>query len=280
MSKISIQKYAVTLKLNRRMLGTNPIGLDVMDKHILDRQRKLIADNSTINRALNKYLDAKQISKEKGELELSALRLKVEELLGRELSELEYDTLKAGDLKKFKEMKETLSELDEKGITCFFRDPAGESDKNGRYPIAIGSHMILGFMKAAGEAITRSNTAKKGTILRSTAYTHSIINQHVNVWPELIPSSSDVLRNEKGEIEHLQRPLRAKTAQGERISLAKSEVLPEGTEFSFTLEILENSPLEESHMKEIFSYGALKGLGQWRNAGFGQFHVVSFEKVS
>lgn len=272
---IKTTTYQVKIALLKSMLGTNPNNLNVMDQHIIDRQRKLIAENSNVNKAINKYLDAKQISEEKGELELVALRKRVEELLGRELSTEEYDTLKEGDLKKFSDLKETITELDEKGITCFFRNPY----ENTNPSVCIGSHMIMGFLKAGSEAITRTRPKKNATILQSASFTTSIINQHVSVRPEFINASNDVLRNEDGSIKHLQRSLRAQTAQGPRISLAKSEVLPPETIFSFAIEVLEDSPLKQEHIEEILSYGRMKGLGQWRNADYGQFKVIEFQKL-
>jgi hypothetical protein len=143
--EIKLVKYNVKIGLLKDMLGTNPNGLDVMDQHIIDRQRKLIAENSTVNKAINKYLDAKSISEERGALELKSLRIRVEELMGRELTQEEFETLKEGDLQKFKDLKETLEELDGKGITCFFRD--AELNDEGRSKVCIGNHMIMGFLK-------------------------------------------------------------------------------------------------------------------------------------
>lgn len=68
-----------------------------------------------------------------------------------------------------------------------------------------------------------------------------------------------------------QRPLRASTAQGERISLANSEVAPEGTTIEFTVKCLVDDDIET--VKEWLEYGIFKGLGQWRNSGKGRFTV-------
>jgi hypothetical protein len=269
---IKLKNYKIKIKLTREMLGTNPIGLDVMDKHIIDRQRKLISENSKINKAVNKYLQAKQISKERGDLELSALRTTVEEMVGFELSEDQFEILKEGNTKKLKSLKETMKELEDKGITCFLRNP--ETHK-----VCIGSHMILGFLKAATESISRTLPRKNGTIMNSCSYTTSIINQHINIYPDLIESSLDIKRDDKWTPIYNQRSLRAMTAQGPRISLAKSEVLPKGSEFDFTLQIMDDSPIKKEHIEKMLSYGSLKGLGQWRNVGHGQFEVVSFVEL-
>lgn len=264
--------YNVKLRLLNDMLGTNPIDLNVMDKHILDRQRKLIAENSKINKAVNKYLEAKDISIEQGEVELSALKGKIEEIIGREVTDEEFAGLKQGDLKKIATLKETIEELDQKGITCFLREP-----NTGK--ICIGSHMIIGFLKAAGEAISRTMTAKKETMLASSSYTSKIINQHLSVKPALIVASEDIKRTFDGTPDYLQRSLRAMTAQGPRISLAKSEVLPAGTVFEFDVLVMENSPMKEEILSALFEYGKMKGLGQWRNSDYGQFEVIAFDRA-
>lgn len=277
---IIYKRIKVTLELLKQQLGTNPVELDVMDKHILDRQRKLIAEQSNINKAINKYLKAKQISVEKGEAELIALARMIEELMGRDLEPEEYEGLKLGKFKTFEDLKETMMELEKKGITCFFRDAEGRP--------CIGNHMILGYLKAAAERLCRNTPAKKGAVLSSLTHTVSMINQYVSVEPDFIPASLDLVRDEEGKPKYLQRSLRAKTAQGPRISLAKSELLPAGTRFDFELEIegrrveekgklIDNFAIEPKHLYEMFKAGRGKGLGQWRNVGNGKFEIIKME---
>lgn len=78
-----------------------------------------------------------------------------------------------------------------------------------------------------------------------------------------------------GKIESCQRPLRAQTAQGERIALANSESAPAGTTLEFEITALDKSL--DSVIKEWLEYGKLRGLGQWRNSGRGRF---TFEYLS
>ena len=66
-----------------------------------------------------------------------------------------------------------------------------------------------------------------------------------------------------------QRPLRASTAQGERIALANSEVCPEGTSCEF--EVLCMVDEDAAMLLEWLEYGKYKGIGQWRNSGKGRF---------
>lgn len=68
----------------------------------------------------------------------------------------------------------------------------------------------------------------------------------------------------------IQRPLRASTAQGERVALASSESVPAGSWIQFDITILDESVY--SGVIECLDYGKLRGLGQWRNSGAGIFH--------
>jgi hypothetical protein len=271
--KFGLETYKVKIALRKEMLGTNPLDPNVLDRHIIERQRKLIADKSPINKAINKYLDAKDISDDRCKLELDALRSTIENTLGHSISDDEFEILKEGDSKKINSLKESFSELESKGVTVFLR----ALDNNNQ--VVIGSHMILGFLKAAAEGIGSTVAKKPGKIFHSIAYTQGVINQHVSIEPDLIPASQDIKRHDDETPYYLQRSLRAKTAQGPRISLAKSEVLEAGTVFDFEIQVLKNSPLKENHIEQLLNFGQLKGLGQWRNAKFGQFEVIEFGKL-
>lgn len=66
-----------------------------------------------------------------------------------------------------------------------------------------------------------------------------------------------------------QRPLRAQTPQGERISLAMSEEIPSGAEIEFTITCLCDTHIKA--VREWLDYGKYSGIGQWRNSGKGRF---------
>lgn len=72
-----------------------------------------------------------------------------------------------------------------------------------------------------------------------------------------------------GECGDCQRPLRAQTAQGERVSLASSETVPAGSTLEFSIVCLDPSHFKA--VEEWLDYGQLRGLGQWRNSGKGRF---------
>jgi hypothetical protein len=57
---------------------------------------------------------------------------------------------------------------------------------------------------------------------------------------------------------------------GERVALARSDYVSAGTELKFTLRIVPG-PVKRKVIETILEYGAMKGLGQNRNSGYGRF---------
>ena len=150
----------------------------------------------------------------------------------------------------------------EKGKTVFPRNEAGE-------PIFY-DYQVKGFFKDACGMRRRvggkdEKTGKKKAANLSgklTAY-KSVIDGLIFVQPRMIPIQVN------GEIRDCQRPLRAQTMQGERVSLANSEEIPEGSSAEFEVVCLEKD--HEAVVQEWLDYGILRGIGQWRNSGKGRF---------
>lgn len=72
-----------------------------------------------------------------------------------------------------------------------------------------------------------------------------------------------------GGVGDCQRPLRAQTAQGERVTLASSDTVPAGATIEFFVCL--KSAAHEEAIREWLDYGEDRGLGQWRNSGKGTF---------
>ncbi len=144
--------------------------------------------------------------------------------------------------------EETLPEMLEKGTTAFHR-------LDGQ-PIYY-DYMVKGFLKEAGLVFNGTHGVRA---LRSK------IDNLVFVLPRRIPLQLPL----GSEASFLERPLRALTAQGPRVSLARSETLPAGTSFACMVQVL-GGPISEPVLRELLDYGQFKGFGQWRNAGFGRF---------
>ena len=149
----------------------------------------------------------------------------------------------------------------DKGMTVFPRNEKGE-------PV-LYDYQVKGFFKDScgmlGRIGGKSETGKKKAVNDSgkiTAY-KKVIDGLIFVEPRMIPLKFD------GEIGDCQRPLRAQTAQGERVSLANSEEIPAGATCEFEVLCMDDS--HEKAVLEWLDYGALRGIGQWRNSGKGRF---------
>jgi hypothetical protein len=72
----------------------------------------------------------------------------------------------------------------------------------------------------------------------------------------------------------LRRPLRAMTMRGPRVTLVESELLNQGRRIQFELLALPHPEITTALLRTLLDYGQLRGLGQWRNGGWGRFVVV------
>ncbi len=139
----------------------------------------------------------------------------------------------------------------EKNMTVFPRDENGNP--------FLYDYQIKGFFKDSCAALKKIPGSKCSLI---RAYKKEI-DGLLFVSPRKIPI------NLSGPVTICERPLRAQTAQGERIALSSSEEAPAGS--TIELEILcMTKPLYDMAM-ECLEYGKLRGIGQWRNSGRGRF---------
>lgn len=125
----------------------------------------------------------------------------------------------------------------------------------------IYDYQIKGFFKDSCSALSRVPDSKSAKLKAHK----KIIDGTIFVFPRKIA----YVLPDGGKVASCQRPLRAQTAQGERVALANSETVPEGTTITFEIHILNDS--HESVVREWLDYGMLRGLGQWRNSGKGRF---------
>ena len=145
----------------------------------------------------------------------------------------------------------------EKGMTVF---PRTEDGRPFFY-----DYQIKGFFKDSC-----------GGLRKVTGSESSKIKAHKKEIDKLIfPQPSQIPISFDGEIGKCERPLRASTAQGERISLACSEQIPAGATCEFDVVLLSDS--HEKALREWLDYGCLSGIGQWRNSGMGSF---SWEEIT
>ena len=153
----------------------------------------------------------------------------------------------------------------EKGMTVFPRDEDGNP--------FVYDYQIKGFFKDSCGALSRltgkdPETGKKAKAVnesgKMTAYKKVIDGL---IFPK--PRQIVIQMPEGAEITYCQRPLRAQTAQGERVALAISEEVPAGSVMEFDVVCLDDKHVPA--VLEWLDYGQLRGLGQWRNSGKGRF---------
>lgn len=139
----------------------------------------------------------------------------------------------------------------EKGMTVFPRMEDGTP--------FLYDYQIKGFFKDTCGGLRKVEGTKSSKI---KAYKKEI-DKLIFPEPRCIPFQFD------GEITECQRPLRAQTMQGERVSLAMSEQIPAGATVEFTVVCLCDD--HEKAVREWLDYGKYSGIGQWRNSGKGRF---------
>ncbi len=123
----------------------------------------------------------------------------------------------------------------------------------------IWDYQIKGFLKDACSMLRRVKDTKSSKL---TAYKKVIDGL-------IFPGPRKIFIDVVGDISWCERPLRAQTAQGERIALARSESVPAGSSLTFDITCLADKYIKL--VEEWLDYGSLRGLGQWRNSGKGRF---------
>lgn len=152
--------------------------------------------------------------------------------------------------------------------------PAGEQEKTGwsvfhedENGLFMFDYQVRGFIKSAAEAVT-GNKGTEGLV----AY-KSKIDKWLFVTPRRIyyraPEGAHI--TEKHGV--LERPLRAMTMQGPRVSLKRSDLIKPGSYIEATINVLPlgDSSFMKERLEDWFWYGQWQGLGEWRSGSYGRF---------
>lgn len=149
--------------------------------------------------------------------------------------------------------------LDEKGLTVF--------NRNQQDQLCLMGYQIKGFLKGALTALK---------VQCKIAAAKGKIDNLIFVEPRYIPLIKDG-QPIRDEDDILERPLRAQTMQGERVTLAASELVEDPWEITIEMTLIPNGGTAKSEaltwdaIEAALDYGAYHGLGQWRNADYGRF---------
>jgi len=150
---------------------------------------------------------------------------------------------------------ETVQEAEEKGWTGFHGDEKG---------LFIYSYMILGFLKNSLQVLMENKAVNKIPAYKKWMDSLVFIDPRRLYFGKTEPDGN------------LERPLRAMTAKGPRVTVTRSDYISEGQTIEFEINILKNSKgIDHKLMKKLLEYGKFQGLGQWRGSGrYGQFDCV------
>lgn len=149
--------------------------------------------------------------------------------------------------------------------------PSGEREQTGwsvfhedQQGLLIFDYMVRGVFKAAAEAVTGTQGL--------SAY-RSKIDKWLFVMPRRIYLTRDNQNIMKAD-DVFERPIRAMTPQGPRVSLKRSDCLNEGFNLECKLHVmpLGRRELNETRLRSWLDYGQWgSGFGEWRSGGFGRF---------
>ncbi len=150
---------------------------------------------------------------------------------------------------------ETIQETEERGWTGFHSDEKG---------LFLYDYSIKGFFKET------ANVLKDGLNEKNVK---SKLDNLFFIFPRRVPI---LLGGGEQALEPhgvLERPLRAMTMQGPRVTLARSDYVRAGCGVKFTIKFIESPALKkmDALIEECLKYGELKGLGQFRNGSYGRF---------
>jgi hypothetical protein len=147
----------------------------------------------------------------------------------------------------------TVQEIEEKGWTGFHQDEDGPF---------LYDYAVKGHLKESARTLKQFGALKQ---------LQDKFTRYVFVTPRKIRLPEVAGYNE--------RPLRALTAQGPRVTLVRSDYVDAGTEITFGVTIIEVGGIKLACLKEVLAYGQFLGLGQWRSGGWGRFEVVSIDEA-
>ena len=166
---------------------------------------------------------------------------------------------------------------DEESKMTVFHNDLGKTTEEGTpgKGVFLYDYQVQGFYKEAAEVLVS---------LHGILQPRSKLDNFLMVTPRRVYITDDqgvVLTRPDGTLE---RPLKAMTMQGPRVSLACSTLINPGRRIKYTCEFLpfiksgRGKEGKEVNLEEfvslLLSYGPRKGRGQWRNGGNGRFRAT------
>lgn len=151
---------------------------------------------------------------------------------------------------------ETVEQAEIAGWTGFHKD------ENGLF---LYEYLIKGHLKEAGNVL-KDNLKVKA--LRSK------IDDYVFISPRRI------YLGQQDPDDVFERPIIGMTAQGQRVSLRRSDLIRAGKEIEYEITMIPHEKINRGLIESLLQHGELMGLGQFRNGGFGRFQVLEVSEVT
>ena len=167
---------------------------------------------------------------------------------------------------------ELLPEENLGGVTVFLRDEGS---------VCLMAYVINGYLKEAIAAMGIENGVKMpASKVDKYVFNLNVCGQNHSGLEvlKLIRDGEPISAPDRT----LERPLRAMTMQGPRIALSSSELVDLPWQIDVKITLLENAATKQSKaltwdvIEDALKYGRLRGIGQWRNGGYGRF---TFERT-
>lgn len=215
------------------ILGSSPANPDVRTKYIAEKEAKL-----------NLKSMSEEHRRAKTEEERERIRKKAEE---------EASYLREGE--------------DDK-ITVFMKNPRTGSNM-------LLDYQVKGLFKGSLEALV-TQTGIKAPRAKADRYLF-VSPRRIDICDAEGKPIREISEHNTTLEEILERPLRAMTMQGERVALAASEQIEDPWTITFSVTLLPNDGSKVSagikweDVERALDYGELRGLGQFRNGGYGRF---------
>lgn len=268
--------FHIEIEFISDILGSTPKSVDVFKDFLVSRHNELAqkyAKANSKNVTIAKYSGQGQMDVDS---ELDKIFKTIEAELGRKLTGSEREQLLSDNSEDF--ILELLGESADNKAQVFLKDSNG-------LPY-LSSHTVKGFLKSAAEAISRTRPVKAGKYNHSYAASSKYVNTMMLASDVFFfkgdGKREDIKRDGDGNPSMLSRPLRAKTAQGDRVALASSEVVSAGTRARFVVCVFggDKAPVTQRDLEDAFEYGVLQGFGSWRGSGsYGRFIVRSLTPI-
>lgn len=171
------------------------------------------------------------------------------------------------------EVEELETVNEDAGVTVFHND-LGQTAEDGTAGRGLHflDYQVGGYIKESAEILSQWHNIPQ---------VRSKLDNFLMVEPRRIYITDETGKAIEKPDGKCERPLRAMTMQGPRVSLACSDIVNPGRRIEFFVDFLpylksgkakEKKDVEmDGLVKTLFRLGARKGMGQWRNGGNGKF---------